>query len=184
MIILEGPDGSGKSTLLKQLVEQFPEYGVEQGQHEGTPNRDRMWETTVDRTYSAIARDLNPDKPQLVWDRLFYSELVYAPIMGRPNAFGTRSNYVHRLIEYLGCPVIFCMPPRDVVAANCSETEQHPWVTGNVDAIYSRYMRMITRFGNNATFVYDYTAVHFHPLHRMALTTHLRQYLNARRDVA
>lgn len=183
MIIVEGPDGAGKSTLIERLGMGMAEYGLHLGIHAGTPNRDRMWETTVARTYDAIARDLNPDNPPLMWDRLFYSELVYAPIMGRPNAFGSRTNYVHRLIAYTGSPVIFCMPPLETVVANVATTKQHEWVAGNEEAIYNRYRTMFTRYGNANTYLWDYTADD-DDRQWPRLVNSLRGYVNRRRKVA
>lgn len=185
MIILEGPDGAGKSTLLGKLEMGLAEYGIHAGVHAGTPNRDRMWETTVPRTYDAIAADLNPDNPPLVWDRLFYSELVYSPVMKRPNAFGTRSNYVHRLIAYTQSPVIFCMPPFDIVQQNVFQTEQHDWVTDNVEAIYKRYQQITARYHTSNTYLWDYTHTTDWGLSLSwpQLVNHLRDYINKRRTV-
>lgn len=179
MIIIEGPDGGGKTTLLKRLEVGLAEYGIHQGVHAGTPNRDRMWETTVERTYDAIGRDLNPNYPPLVWDRLFYSELVYAPIMGRRNAFGLRSNYVHRLIAYTQSPVIFCMPPIKEVMENVAKTKQHSWVAGNEEKIWNRYHNIISRYSNKNTYLWDYTVDSW-----PALVNFLRVYINIRRTVA
>lgn len=184
VIILEGPDGAGKSTLLTRLQTGLAEYGIHPGVHAGTPNRDRMWETTVDRTYDAIGRDLNPAHPPLMWDRMFYSELVYSPIMGRSNAFGTTANYVHRLITYTGSPVIFCMPPLSEVINNVAATKQHEWVSGNEEKIYQRYQQIISRFGNPNTFLWNYVMAESEPTMWPKLINNLRIYINKRRTVA
>lgn len=182
MIILEGPDGAGKSTLMARLEQGLAEYGIHPGTHAGTPNRDRMWETTVARTYDAIGRDLDPNRPPLMWDRLFYSELVYAPIMDRHNAFGTRTNYVHRLIAYTGSPVIFCMPPLEVVQENCAKTKQHSWVADNVEQIYRRYTVVFGRYAGPNFYVWDYASDDDRqwPM----LVDHMRAYINKRRTIA
>lgn len=182
MIIVEGPDGAGKSTLIERLYSGLAEYGVHPGVHSGTPNRDRMWETTTQRTYDAIGRDLNPAVPVLMWDRLFYSELVYAPIMGRPNAFGTTSNYVHRLIAYTGSPVIFCRPPLEVIIENVAKTKQHSWVAGNEEAIWKRYNQIIERFAGPNVLLWDYTDGDDRQWPRLVNT--LRLYINKRRRIA
>lgn len=178
MIILEGPDGGGKTALMKRLETGLCEYGLRPGVHMGTPDRDRMWETTVERTYDAIGRDLNPMKPPLIWDRMFYSELVYAPVMGRKIAFGKHVSYVHRLIEYTQSPVIFCMPPLENVVANCEATEQHEWVTDNVQEIYARYSKLLVQFGNPNFYLWDYTIDPW-----PALVSALRVYINKRRNI-
>lgn len=183
MIILEGPDGGGKTTLLQRLCVGLAEYGIKEGKYMGQKNRDRMWETTVERTYSAIGADLNPNYPPIIWDRMFYSELVYAPIMGRQNAFGTRSNYVHRLITHTQSPVIFCMPPIAEVMKNVAKTKQHSWVAGNEEAIWKRYHATIARYSNENTYIWDYTADSDGTMNWAALVSNLRRYINKRRNI-
>jgi thymidylate kinase len=168
VIIVEGPDGAGKSYLVEEICDQFGlmrgikgssanrEAGVEP---EGT--RDRLWETTVDETYEALAMDVDPREPPLVWDRLFYSELVYAAVQNRPCAFGTQAlDYVNLQLRAQHAVVIYCRPPLDTIELSIAADpdKQHDWVAGNVEKIVNRYDGLKWATG---TYWHDWTGDRF-----------------------
>lgn len=71
LIIIEGPDGSGKTTLANYLSESmgFPIV------HRSTPKTQEEKDTMMKSYEDDIASGKN-----IIWDRCFYSEMVYGPI--------------------------------------------------------------------------------------------------------
>ena len=72
MIIIVGPDGSGKSTLAKQLSAQTG-YPI---QHRSKPK-----DQTEKDAMMAMYRDLAVTGANVILDRAWYCEMVYADIM-------------------------------------------------------------------------------------------------------
>lgn len=139
MIIVEGPDGAGKSSLITSIMAVVQELNV--GQR--NPDRSQLWRTGATDVYKAIADDVNPMSTCQIWDRLFFSELVYAPIMDRECCFNSKSAaYTTRLLVANRALVIWCMPGLATIEENCAGTAQHPWVRGNETVIYSAYARL------------------------------------------
>ena len=136
MIIVEGPDGAGKSTLVEELSHEFD---LEVGER-ATSDRNKLYTVTRQDTYTALSHSvLGHGKPQ-IWDRLFFSEMVYAPVIGRDCEFTHEEKvFVNRVLRATGCPVILCMPPWAVVQANVKGTFQMEGVHQNLEAIYAAY---------------------------------------------
>lgn len=159
MIIVEGCDGSGKTTLVGQICKEF---GFKQGQR-GTKDRDKLYEVTRKDTHHALALAVEADKDPVVWDRLFYSDFVYAPVQGRPIAFqDPEASIIQAVIENLAPPVILCMPPVSVCEANAAKEHQMEGVEGNVSKIHKRYFEMFAHgefigMGRTGVIWYDYT---------------------------
>jgi hypothetical protein len=159
VIIVEGPDGAGKSTLVKELQEVFPSLAIGE---RGVDDRDKLWEVTRPDTYRAICEALTSEKPH-IWDRLFWSEFAYWEITSRECQFTARDEHlIPQLVAAIGAPVIWCMPPRDIVKVNVDREKQMSGVAENIDHIYDVYEGM----SNNATLMprglnitsYDYTS--------------------------
>jgi thymidylate kinase len=72
IIIVDGPDGAGKTTLAEYLSVKF-----------GYPIRHRGKPVTQAEKDAMMAEYLNDIKSgaNMVWDRGFYSEMVYGPVM-------------------------------------------------------------------------------------------------------
>lgn len=156
MIILEGVDGAGKTTLAHKLAQHF---GLGFGER-GTKDRKLLYTVTRQDTYTALGEETKGKEPMRIWDRLYYSELVYADIVGRPCEFSpVEQGYVERMIDALNCVVVVCMPPFDVVAENARKDEQMDGVLENLRSIYQSYCRLLTskRFPDSAL-IYDYQA--------------------------
>ncbi len=160
MIIVEGPDGAGKSTLVERLCKL---YGLEVGTR-GTSNRDLLWTVTVPDTMRALGWAVGGFNNPKIWDRLYYSDFVYAPIQGRKVAFNdSQQGHVDAVIESLRCPIIVCLPPRDVVLVNVAKVHQMDTVDENIGEIYDTYHAMTYRTGDaikpfpEHRIVYDYT---------------------------
>ena len=178
MIVIEGPDGAGKTTLIKELV---GEYRFKVGER-GTKDRDLLYTVTVPDTMRAIRKMLAARQggwDPVIWDRLYYSDLVYAPIQGREVAFSREERrFVEFTLRELQVPVILCLPPWDIVQRNVLDENRHemPKVKQNIDRIYRAYRHGMA--GRWYTFHYDYT---LGDLHRQELLTHINNYLELRR---
>lgn len=72
IIIIEGPDGAGKTTLAKYLNEGFNIPVLHR-----TKPKDEEEKKTMMRGYL----DDIQEQRSIVWDRCWYSEMVYGPIM-------------------------------------------------------------------------------------------------------
>lgn len=136
MIIVEGPDGAGKSTLVSSLVADLM---VDVGKR-ATKNRDNLFEVTRQDTYTALAKAVKGHKKPLIWDRMFFSEMVYAPAVGRPCEFSIEEQvFVRKVLGAISCPVIMCRPSLNVVEDNVLKAEQMKGVKENIRLIYNSY---------------------------------------------
>lgn len=141
MIIVEGPDGAGKSTLVKQLQDLFPE--LKTGER-GTDNRDLLWTVTRSDTYNAMRLALTPEEPPRIWDRLFWSEFVYSPVVGRECQFTDEDiALIPQVIAALKAPVIMCGPSFEVVQANAQRAHQMDGVNDGLARIYDSYKQIV-----------------------------------------
>ncbi len=182
IVIIEGPDGAGKSTLVERITKEF---GIEVGQR-ATPDRDKLYTVTRQDTYTALSEAVRGDGPMKVWDRLYYSELVYADVVGRKTEFSlTEQAFVQAVIEALECPVILCLPPFDVVAENERGTHQMAGVHDNLPRIYDDYVTLLAggTFPEFVT-VYDYTVSEWGPRGGGPVTTPLEDILQGIADYA
>lgn len=179
MIIVEGPDGAGKTTLIKELCDH---YGFEVGKR-GTDNRDLLYTVTVPDTFRALRGALEGWGPgsralPTIWDRLYFSDLVYAPIQDRNVAFNHEERRViESTIRDLGIPVIKCYPPWETVLENEAGTHQMEGVHENLERIYRSYEFMI----RVPHFTYDYT-VDDGPTCGRHLFPYIDEYLRRRKQ--
>lgn len=157
MIIIEGPDGSGKSTLCEMLAER---YGLQIG--ERSSSRENLYQTTVGDSYSAVGRAIMGYEPPAIWDRLFYSDPVYARIVRKERSQFTHDQIVwlHSLILVMGCPVVLCLPPISRVRENVMASDQMDGVVENTDNIYQAYRMMMNfQWGHRPQLLlYNYTS--------------------------
>jgi hypothetical protein len=172
VIIVEGPDGAGKTQLVETLAREFPiSLNV------GTRAVDRadLWKVGASSVWDAIVSDVIPHSTCQLWDRLYFSELIYPKYMDRQSAFQTphMMGYCSRVLEGLETLVLLCLPPLEVVMDNCANTKQHAWVADNARDIYLDYARFPWREG---TIVYDYTKddVEYQGIHR-EVAAHIRR---------
>jgi hypothetical protein len=179
---VEGPDGAGKSTLVRELCSRF---NLSEGVR-GTSDRKLLYTVTVSDTMQALIGAVDGRQPTRIWDRLYYSELVYADLVGRPVEFNaTQRSFIQRTIEALRCPIIVCLPPFKVVRANAAKAEQMKGVNENLGAIYAQYKeRLIDGTFPDHTLVYDYTYRADESPDLSEIVTEVKDYLDERSDRA
>jgi hypothetical protein len=159
VILVEGADGSGKTTLVEAICEHFKlEEGIR-----GTSDRDKLYEVTRRDTHTALALAVECSLAPRVWDRLFYSDFVYAPVTGRPVAFPREeAEFVQDIIEVLMPPLIICHPPLRVIEENL-QGKQMEGVRENIAAIHNAYKKIFGvggkfgGMGQTGAMWYDYT---------------------------
>lgn len=107
IIIIEGPDGSGKSTLASQLSKQTG-YPVV---HRSAPKSEEEKQQMMQMYKQAIKEGKN-----VIFDRCWYSEMVYGPIMRDDSIFSYPQMYeLERMLAKKGCIVIYCTAEKDVL---------------------------------------------------------------------
>lgn len=151
MIIVEGPDGAGKTTLCKAISAEFhlelvaPQRG---GEAPIVPVRNRV--------YRALGKAVQGRHPAKVYDRLFFSELVYGEVLRGQIAFSAfEQNYVNRMLVGLRCPVIMCLPSKQTCRENLTKNKQMEGVEENFDAIYEAY-ELVNQL-RSVSMIHDYT---------------------------
>lgn len=117
IIIIEGPDGAGKTTLVKKLLAEHPSATQV---HFGAPASDKeAYDYYL--VYAQAILDTS-DTDLVLFDRSWYSDAVYGPIMrGR-----VEMSTIHiKLLEALakqhgGAHVIYCTAPLNVLWRRCN----------------------------------------------------------------
>lgn len=139
----------GKTMLVEKLSKM---YGLTAGKR-GTKDRDLLYTVTVPDTMKAISQAVHGKDPPQIWDRLYYSDFVYAPLSVTPReASFNPSHQVHvdRVIEAIRCPIIVCLPPWRTVKLNLSsEHHQMPGVRERARDIWNEYYRMTYKVGDS-----------------------------------
>ena len=190
MIIVEGPNGAGKTALVRLLSKD-----LELQVGERSADRNELYQVARQDTYNAIGEAVKGFDPVRIWDRLFFSELVYAPVMGRKGRFrkrqftntgrecqftNTEERYVYRILDALRCPIIFCIPPEETVLKNVEDVKdpERADVRENTQEIFRSYIGI--RNGCHSSRHFDYTqSSGFGPSYEDILR-HCKRYISQR----
>lgn len=153
MIIVEGPDGGGKTTLVRTLHEDL---GIERDeaatftQEQRNDPSFRSPEQVRLRVYRALLREMAGRKAPLLYDRLFFSDLIYSQAFKREPAFNFHEQvHVGRVMNAFKTPVVFCMPPWeeiDKLTLTIDEEQGMTDLQAKIQSVYQGYMSLGTLF--------------------------------------
>ena len=107
IIILEGPDGSGKTTLAEQLAKQTKYLIL----HRTQPKTDEEKARMMSEYLQVIRTGKN-----MIFDRCWYSEMVYGPIMRDASVISYPEMYeLERQLSKTGALLIYCTGKPEVL---------------------------------------------------------------------
>jgi thymidylate kinase len=173
MIIIEGCDNTGKTTLREQLLAAVPKLIVgpklEKPPIDRTEYMEFLW-TTFGK---------NPKETHdLIFDRFFFSEVVYGPILRGKVAY-TRSEKtaIHNLLRYHRPLVIHCRQSVESIMETFEEREQLEGVKERISSIVMAYDTVFSDFDliKDLEFMrYNYKQ----PRELVRTISHVQDYLN------
>lgn len=113
IIIIEGPDGSGKTTLAEILSRQTGFPVVHRTQPKSEEEKAKMMDGYVD----AIKKGKN-----IIFDRCWYSEMAYGPIMRDKSVISYPEMYeLEQLLTKRGALIIYCTDKPETLWYRCSK---------------------------------------------------------------
>lgn len=112
IIIIEGADGSGKTTLANTLAKQTGFEVVHRTQPKTEEEKARMFEMYVDTIKSGT---------NVIFDRCWYSEMVYGPIMRDASVISYPVMYkLERMLAKHGALIIYCTDAPETLWYRCT----------------------------------------------------------------
>ena len=120
--IIDGPDGAGKTTLVKKIIEANPGAIT---MHFGKPNSDEeaynYWKVYL----AALKKSANA--PVVIFDRSWYSDMVYGPVMrGREEMTKENMETLELAVRALGGGLIlYCTGKPEVYGAAANNAARH-----------------------------------------------------------
>jgi hypothetical protein len=184
VLIVEGPDGAGKTTLVRELSREFNLKIHPKGERvdgpDGPPKQDER-----ERVWRAIGDMVMGNKPIEIYDRLFFSELAYAPSWrGSIRLTEEEIRLVHNTLAIYGVPVIFCLPSLEQCRDNVEHSENtHPKVLPTLAEVHGRYEGFIFSgawHGRSHWHHYDYTKEDM--LNWIRIKTDIARYINLKKE--
>lgn len=132
IIILEGPDGGGKTTLAAQLSNQTGYPIVRRGYPKTNEEKQQMLQEYID----IIKKGKN-----VIFDRSWYSEIVYGPIMRDDSVITYPAMYeLERLLAKAGAIVIYCTGAKNTLWKRCQKRGEDYIVSRDIfDSICDAY---------------------------------------------
>ena len=145
--IIEGPDGAGKTTLVEQIRKSHMNAKV---LHFGAPQTPEE----ADNYYKVYAEAINAkrDDEVLIFDRSWYSDMVYGPVMrNRQEMTQEHADMLSAMVVACGGGIIiYCTAPIKVLWARCQRRgETYLQNQAQLQAIatgYSKVMAENVRF--------------------------------------
>lgn len=135
--IVEGPDGAGKSTFIRKLLKQNP--GAK-SYHFGAP------EPGVDQLLHYAEPILNNPTSTLIYDRSWYSEFVYGPVMRNMHELTT--THVRMLealaLRHSNSVIYYLTAPTHILWERCQERgETYIETIEQLDKIATEYEKVM-----------------------------------------
>ena len=145
--IIEGPDGAGKTTLVEQIKKSHMNTKV---LHFGAPQTPEE----ADNYYKVYAAAINAmrDDEVLIFDRSWYSDMVYGPVMrNRQEMTQEHADMLSAMVVARGGGIIiYCTAPIKVLWSRCQRRgETYLQNQAQLQAIavgYSKVMAENVRF--------------------------------------
>ena len=142
LIIIEGPDGAGKTTYLEQLLKSIPGSKT---MHFTKP----YTEEEAYNYYKVYAGAIMAIKPAevMIFDRSWYSDLVYGPVMrGRVEMTQLHADMLDSLaIANGGGLVIYCTAPVRTLWSRCQKRgETHIPNIEKLEALHKAYENIMS----------------------------------------
>lgn len=171
MIVVEGMEGTGKTTLARTIAKGFGlKYEGPMGP--GTP------ETQRSHVYEALEHAVGGNVPVRVYDRLFFSELVYGSVLRDGPVFSDEEiSFVQRILVAAQIPVFVCQTDKEAAVENHlkdEDSDHNSDVTEHFDELWEAYQYpMVSSF---VTSYYDYANPDMD-----FISGHVREYLEKRK---
>lgn len=111
IFIIEGPDGSGKSTLAAKIAEQTGYTLLHRTQPKNDEDKKRMMAEYLDIINSGV---------NCIFDRSWYSEMVYGPVMRDTSVISYPQMYeLEQKLAKRGAMLIYCTAPEKTLWKRC-----------------------------------------------------------------
>jgi len=149
MIIVEGPDNSGKTTLINYLVKELK---LTKAPLKFEPTDEEHMEESIVTFYDDVIEYLKShDTRKVIWDRLYFSELVYGPVVrGRIGLTFNQRGILLELIKQIKPLVIFCMTDLYTITKEYHKRNQYA-DKKQIKLIYDYYVDIILKDIDNYT---------------------------------
>lgn len=113
VIIIEGADGSGKSSLARTLHRQTNWLLIHRSQPKDKQDKQRMMDEYLDLIWKG---------EDVIFDRSWYSEMVYGPIMRDESVISYEQMHTLEIALTLhGALIIYCEDDLDILWERCQE---------------------------------------------------------------
>lgn len=107
IFIIEGPDGSGKTTLAETLSTQTGYPIIHRTQPKSDEEKAEMMESYIDVIKSGR---------NAIFDRCWYSEMVYGPVMRDTSVISYgQMQYLESILSKVGALIIYCTDVPEVL---------------------------------------------------------------------
>ena len=146
--IIEGPDGAGKTTLVEQIRKSNYNAVVK---HFGAPQTPEEADNYY-KVYAKAINDMHSDSEVLIFDRSWYSDMVYGPVMrNRQEMTQEHADMLSAMVVARGGGIIiYCTAPIKVLWSRCQHRgETYLQNQAQLQAIsigYSKVMAENVRF--------------------------------------